>query len=41
MADVERLRAADGKGEFFITVTGSTQVKFFRVKERFFKTLFN
>ena len=40
MTDVDRLRAADGKGEFFITVTGSRQNKFFRVKERFFRTLF-
>jgi hypothetical protein len=41
MSEVERLRALDGKGEFFITVTGSNQNKFFKVKQKFFKTLFN
>jgi len=41
MSEVERLRALDGKSEFFITVTGSNQVKFFKVKEKFFKSLFN
>ena len=41
MSDVAAIRASDIKGEFFITVTGSNQNKFFRVKERFFKTLFN
>jgi hypothetical protein len=41
MSDVDALRASDGKHEFFITVTGDRQNKFFRVKERFFKTLFN
>jgi len=40
MTDVERLRALDGKSEFFITVTGSNQNKFFKVKEKFFNTLF-
>jgi hypothetical protein len=40
MSDVERLRALDGKREFFITVTGSNQIKFFKVKEKFFNTLF-
>ena len=41
MSDVERLRALDSKGEFFITVTGSNQNKFFKVKQKFFKMLFN
>ena len=40
MDDVEKLRALDGKGEFFIAVTGERQNKFFRVKQRFFKSLF-
>jgi hypothetical protein len=41
MSDVERLRASDGKSEFYITVTGSNQVKFFKVKEKFFRQLFS
>ena len=41
MSDVAKLRASDGKGEFFVVVAGSNQNKYFRVKERFFKALFN
>jgi hypothetical protein len=41
MSDVESIRASDTHQEFFITVTGARQNKWFRVKERFFKTLFN
>ena len=35
MSDVDRLRASDSKGEFFIIVTGVGKDKSFRVKERF------
>jgi hypothetical protein len=41
MSDVESIRASDTNQEFFITVTGDRQNKWFRVKARFFKTLFN
>ncbi len=40
MPDVERLRGQDSKREFYITVTGSTQIKFFKVKEKHFSALF-
>ena len=39
MSDLNKLRASDAKGEFFVAVTGERQNKFFRVKERFFKSL--
>jgi hypothetical protein len=35
MADVERLRATDPKGEFFVVVVGDNQNKFFKVKSKF------
>jgi hypothetical protein len=38
--DVERLRAKDPKGEFFIVVVGDNQNKYFKVKSRFFAQLF-
>src|SRR5208337_2403842 len=40
MADVEKLRAADPKGEFFIVVVGDNKNKFFKVKARFMSELF-
>jgi hypothetical protein len=40
MADVERLRAADPKGEFFIVVVGDNKNKFFKVKTRYMSELF-
>jgi hypothetical protein len=41
MSDVATLRGSDPKQEFFIAVTGDRQNKFFRVKQRFFKQLFD
>jgi hypothetical protein len=35
MADVERIRAMDVKGEFFVVVVGDKSNKFFKIKERF------
>ena len=40
MTDVQKLRAADAKGEFFIVVVGDNKNKFFKVKERFMSSLF-
>jgi hypothetical protein len=41
MSDVAALQESDPKQEFFIAVTGDRQNKFFRVKQRFFKQLFD
>ena len=41
MSDVDKLRASDSKHEFFIVVVGDNQNKFFKVKSRDFKKLFN
>lgn len=40
MADVDKLRAADPKGEFFIVVVGDNKNKFFKVKARYMSELF-
>jgi hypothetical protein len=40
MSDVERVRAEDKNGEFFIVVVGDNQNKFFKVKSRMLKQLF-
>lgn len=40
MADVDRLRAADPKGEFFIVVVGDNKNKVFKVKARSMSELF-
>jgi hypothetical protein len=40
MSDVDRLRAEDKNGEFFIVVVGDNQNKFFKIKSRMFKQLF-
>jgi hypothetical protein len=40
VADVERLRSEDPKGEFFLVVVGDNKNKYFKVKTRFFQQLF-